>query len=82
MIYNKLRGNKEMGKLLQYAYDLHKNDMEDFVFAPRFEYYSGYGLYEGREYKDGIVYGEVIFDNHSDCYALISMVTILELDSN
>lgn len=70
MNYKQFRDNKEIGKLIQYAYDLHKRDFKAFPSLPDFEFYEGCGLRYGKTYEDGGMYGKVLFDNHSDVNAL------------
>lgn len=82
MTYKEFRENKEIGKLIQYAYDLHKRDFKSFPSLPDFEFYHGCGLYYGKTYKDGGMYGEVLFDNHSDVDALVTLVVMRWLDCN
>ena len=82
MIYKQFRDNKEIGKLIQYAYDLHKRDFKAFPSLPDFEFCEGCGLHYGKTYEDGGMYGKVLFDNHSDVNALITLVVMRGLDSN
>ena len=82
MIYKQFRDNKEIGKLIQYAYDLHKRDFKAFPSLPDFEFSDGCGLHYGKTYEDGGMYGNVLFDNHSDVNALITLVVMRGLDSN
>ena len=80
MTYNEFNDNREIGRLIQYAYDLHKRSFEDFPNLPKFEFYEGARLYYGKEYKDGGMYGQVAFGNHSDVYALVTLLVMSGLD--
>ena len=82
MTYKQFYENQEIGRLVQYAYDLHKRDFKSFPPLPDFEFYDGCGLYYGKTYKDGGMYGEVLFDNHSDVDAVITLVVMRNLDKN
>ena len=82
MTYKDFRDNKEIGRLIRFAYDLHKRDFTLLPCLPYFEFYTGHGLYYGKIFKDGGVYGDIFFDNHSNLDALISLVVMKELDSS
>ena len=82
MTYLEFHENIEIGKLIQFAFDLHKRDFSFLPSLPRFEFYTGYGLYYGKVFKDGGIYGDIFFDNHSNVDVLISLVIMKELDSS
>jgi len=82
MTYLEFHENIEIGKLIQFAFDLHKRDFTFLPSLPRFEFYTGYGLYYGKIFKDGGIYGDIFFDNHSNVDALVSLIVMKELDSN
>lgn len=82
MTYNEFYNNKEIGKIIQFAYDLHKRSFEGAPILPRFEFYEGAGLYYGKKYKDGGMYGQIDFDNHSDVNALVTLLVMSGLDKN
>ncbi len=82
MTYKDFRDNKEIGRLIQFAYDLHKRDFTLLPCLPYFEFYTGHGLYYGKIFKDGGVYGDVFFDNHSNVDALVSLVVMRGFDNN
>lgn len=82
MTYKEFRDNKEIGRLIQFAYDLHKRDFTLLPCLPYFEFYTGHGLYYGKIFKDGGVYGDVFFDNHSNVDALVSLVVMRGFDNN
>lgn len=82
MTYLEFHENIEIGKLIQFAFDLHKRDFTLLPSLPHFEFYTGYGLYYGKVFKDGGIYGDIFFDNHSNVDALISLVIMKELDSS
>lgn len=73
--------NKEVGRLIQFAYDLHSADFKCFPHLPEYEFYEGSRLYYGKEYRDGGLYGNIDFDNHSSVDALITLVVMSELDN-
>jgi len=51
MTYKDFRDNKEIGRLIQFAYDLHKRDFTLLPCLPYFEFYTGHGLYYGKILK-------------------------------
>ena len=73
--------NTEAGRLIQFAYDLHSADFKCFPHLPEYEFYEGSRLYYGKEYRDGGLYGNIDFDNHSSVDALITLVVMSELDN-
>ena len=82
MAYKEFYNNKEIGKIIQFAYDLHKRNFEESPILPRFEFYEGARLYYGKKYKDGGMYGQINFNNHSDVNALVTLLVMSGLDKN
>ena len=65
--YNYKPENKEIGKLIQYGYDLHRREMDHFskYEVPNFEFYNGNSC-PMKVVENGGIFGRRGYANHSD----------------
>ena len=69
--------NREVGKLVQFAYDLHKRGFSEYPNIPTFSIYD-----DGKKYKDGGIWGKVWFCGHENVVATISLFVTKKIDKN
>ena len=79
MDYLEILKNKEIGKLIQYAYDLHKRDLvEDYTGIANIKH----PIPTIKFYKNGAIRGIVFFGDHSTVDATIELLVIKDFDEN
>ena len=79
MLPIEIRENKEVGKLLWLALQLHIDSLKEFPWIKAYgekKWLSNYYDYEGKEHKDGALYINVFSYSHSDARMLISYAII------
>lgn len=62
--YEEIKNNKEVGKLIQYGYDLHKRGMDDISNIPTFKF-SNYYFCKIKEVNGGGIFGIRNYPDHS-----------------
>ncbi|WP_292474821.1 putative PEP-binding protein [Methanosphaera sp.] len=73
MNYREFKFNKEVGKLVQFAYDLHKRNFNDNI--------PGVGFCNtGKKYKDGGIWGKIWFSAHETVNASIILYVTKKID--
>lgn len=64
--YEEIKNNKEVSKLIQYGYDLHKRQMEHYEHSiPNFKFYKGNSC-PMKKVSGGGIFGMRGYPNHSD----------------
>ena len=82
MTKSEIYKNQELGRLIQYGYDLHKRDFKACSRLPFLRFSIGGFFDDGKIHKNGGMFGDVIFANHTDEYALISLVIMRDLSED
>ena len=68
--------NNQIGRLIEFAYYLHKEQLIRFPDLPEFEYYEGNYITTGKNINSGGIWAERAFDNHDKLYALYTIIVI------
>lgn len=82
--YNHKPENKEIGKLIQYGYDLHRREMKSYSHAvPNFEYNNGNSC-DIKLVDNGGIFGMRCYANHSDptLYTILGICVGKFVDNN
>lgn len=59
--------NPELGKLVQFAYDLRKDEYKDWIVFPTYSFYAGCYMDRGIKTENGGIFVWRSYDNHSSC---------------
>ena len=75
--------NPELGKLLWYLYYVHVDTLEEAPFGiPRYYFYENHGLTEGKKYKDGCIWVNVLNEAHFKTKNVIYYCIMRNVDEN